>query len=276
MITVDTERVNAIITDDTEKVRYIDYISELSQALGLTDHTVPNDVAWYPSHLPAPRPMQKKQARKEWHQEALECGYYTNSGTPYATSKSLLEQLKYRLENTTAYRHGQGGADYQYLYDTIINNPLHRVFTGQPIGRFNSTAVVFYDFLRTIGCLTIRRRAYTSTALEDLLPATMFADESHSYWWGNSIGERYGELGVDDLLPVEESGRAYEEDFGAPDFTVEDLENLDVGKIMDSPVGRAYTNGFANLRGIIANNKAAKEALEVVIPLLTPENQETE
>ena len=155
MITVDTERVNAIITDDTEKVRYIDYISELSQALGLTEHTVPNDVAWYPSHLPAPRPMQKKQARKEWHQEALECGYYTNSGTPYATSKSLLEQLKYRLENTTAYRHGQGGADYQYLYDTIINNPLHRVFTGQPIGRFNSTAVVFYDFLRTIGCLTI-------------------------------------------------------------------------------------------------------------------------
>ena len=49
MITVDVEQVKAVITNDTEKVRYIDYITKLSQALGLADHKITNDVAWRPA-----------------------------------------------------------------------------------------------------------------------------------------------------------------------------------------------------------------------------------
>ena len=93
MITVDVEQAKAVIADDNEKIRYIDYISKLSQALGLINYKVENDSAWHPSNLPAPRPMQKKQTGKEWHQEALERGYYTNAGTPHPMSKSLLGEL---------------------------------------------------------------------------------------------------------------------------------------------------------------------------------------
>ena len=277
MITVDVEQVKAVIADDTEKVRYIDYINKLSQALGLTDYKITNNVAWHPSNLPAPRPMQKKLTGKEWHQEALERGYYTNANRPHTMSKSLLGQLQKNLEDTTAYHYGMGGANYQYLYDTITENPLHRVFTGQPIGQYSSTAVAFYHFLRTVGCLALPGQHTTPyRVLDTLLPATMFADEKHSYWMGNGVEGRFEELGVDDLLPTEAADRKYNGDVGAPAFTVEDVENLDVNKIVGSPVGKAYASGFANLIKIIVKNNATKDALETVIPLLTPENQETE
>ena len=277
MITVDVEQVKAVIADDTEKVRYIDYITKLSRALGLADYKITNDVAWHPSNLPAPRPMQKKLTGKEWHQEALERGYYTNANHPHVTSKSLLGQLQKNLEDTTAHHYGIGGADYQYLYDTITENPLHRVFTGQLIGQYSSTTVAFYHFLRTIGCLALPRQCTNpDRALEALLPVTMFADEKHAYWMPGNIEGRFEELGVDDLLPTKASERTYNGDVGAPAFTVEDVENLDVNKIVGSPVGKAYASGFANLIKIIVKNNAAKDALETVIPLLTPENQETE
>ena len=277
MINVDVEQVKAVIADDTEKVRYIDYITKLSRALGLADYKITNDVAWHPSNLPAPRPMQKKLTGKEWHQEALERGYYTNANHPHVTSKSLLGQLQKNLEDTTAHHYGIGGADYQYLYDTITENPLHRVFTGQPIGQYSSTAVAFYHFLRTVGCLALPgQRTTPYRVLDTLLPATMFADEKHSYWMGNGVEGRFEELGVDDLLPTKASERTYNGDVGAPAFTVEDVENLDVNKIVGSPVGKAYASGFANLIKIIVKNNAAKDALETAIPLLTPENQETE
>jgi len=277
MITVDVEQAKAVIADDNEKIRYIDYISKLSQALGLINYKVENDSAWHPSNLPAPRPMQKKQTGKEWHQEALERGYYTNAGTPHPMSKSLLGELQKALADTTGYQYGMGGADYQYLYDTIVENPLHHVFTGQPVGQYNSTAVAFYHFLRTIGCLALPdKRTTPYHALNTILPVTMFADEKHTYWIPRDIEGRFEELGVDDLLPTKASDRKYNGDVGAPAFTIEDIENLDVNKIMGSPVGKAYTNGFANLSAIIAKNNAAKEALETVIPLFTTGNQETE
>lgn len=277
MITVDVEQVKAVITDDTEKIRYIDYISKLSQALDLTNYKVENYAAWHPSNLPSPKPMQKKQTGKEWHQEALERGYYTNAGKPHPVSKSLLGELQKALADTTGYQYGMGGADYQYLYDTIVKNPLHRVFTGQPIGQYNSTAVAFYHFLRTIGCLALPDKHTTPyRALYTILPVTMFADEKHTYLMPRDVEGRFEELGVDDLLPTKASDRKYNGDVGAPAFTIEDLENLDVNKIMGSPVGKAYTNGFANLSEIIAKNNATKEALETVIPLFAVDNQETE
>ena len=276
MITVDVEQVKAVIADDTEKVRYIDYITELSQALGIANHKITNDVAWHPSNLPAPRPIQKKLTGKEWHQEALERGYYINANWPHTTSKSLLGQLQKHLEDTTAYHHGIGGADYQYLYDTITENPLHRVFTGQPIGQYNSTAVAFYHFLRTVGCLALpAQHMNLSRVLDTLLPATIFADEKHSYWIGTSVEKRFEELGVDDLLPVKALDQTHEGNTGAPAFTIEDVENLDVNKITGSPVGKAYTSGFANLIKIIVKNNATKDALETVIPLLSLEGQKT-
>lgn len=276
MITVDVEQVKAVIADDTEKVRYIDYINKLSQALGLTDYKITNNVAWHPSNLPAPRPIQKKLTGKEWHKEALERGYYTNANHPHVTSKSLLGQLQKNLEDTTAYHYGIGGADYQYLYDTITKNPLHRVFTGQPIGQYSSTAVALYHFLRTVGCLALPgQRTTPYRVLDTLLPATMFADKKHSYWMPGNVEDRFEELGVDDLLPTEAADRKYNGDVGAPAFTVEDVENLDVNKIVGSPVGKAYASGFANLIKIIVKNNAAKDALETVISLLTSEGQET-
>ena len=276
MITVDVEQVKAVITDDTEKIRYIDYISKLSQALDLTNYKVENYAAWHPSNLPSPKPMQKKQTGKEWHQEALERGYYTNAGKPYPMSKSLLEELQKALTDTMGYHYGMGGADYQYLYDTIIENPLHRVFTGQPIGQYNSTAVAFYHFLRTVGCLALPgKRTSPTCALDTLLPVIMFADDKHPYWIPGNVESRFEELGVDDLLQTKVSEREYNGDVGAPVFTIEDVENLDVNKIMSSPVGKAYMNGFANLVKIITKNNAAKEALETVIPLLTAKDQKT-
>lgn len=276
MITVDVEQVKAVINDDTEPMKYVEYASKLSQALGLTNYKITNDLAWHPSNLPAPRPMQKKQTGKEWHQEALERGYYTNAGNPHPVSKSLLGELQKALADTTGYQYGMGGADYQYLYDTIVENPLHRVFTGQPIGQYNSTAVAFYHFLRTIGCLALPDKHTTPyRALHTILPVTMFADEKHTYWMPRDIEGRFEELGVDDLLPTKASDRKYNGDVGAPAFTIEDIENLDVNKIMGSPVGKTYTNGFANLSEIIAKNNATKEALETVIPLLTSEGQKT-
>lgn len=277
MITVDVERVKAVINDDAEPMKYIEYATLLSQALGLTNYKITNDLAWHPSNLPSPKPMQKKKTSKEWHQDALERGYYTNAGKPHPVSKSLLGELQKALADTTGYQYGMGGADYQYLYDTIVENPLHRVFTGQPIGQYNSTAEAFYHFLRTIGCLALPdKRTTPYHALNTILPVTMFADEKHTYWMPRDVEGRFEQLGVDDLLPTPPAEREYDGNVGAPKFTIEDIENLDVNKIMGSPVGEAYTNGFAELSAIIAKNNAAKEALEAVIPLFTVDNQETE
>ena len=277
MITVDVEQVKAVINDDTETMKYIEYATLLSQALGLTNYKITNDLAWHPSNLPAPRPMQKKQTGKEWHQEALECGYYTNAGTPHPMSKSLLGELQKALTDTTGYQYGMGGADYQYLYDTIVENPLSPCFHWSTDRAVQLHRRGFLPFLRTIGCLALPdKRTTPYHALNTILPVTMFADEKNTYWMPRDVEGRFEQLGVDDLLPTPPAEREYDGDVGAPAFTIEDIENLDVNKIMGSPVGKAYTNGFANLSEIIAKNNAAKEALEAVIPLLTADNQETE
>ena len=40
MITVDVEQVKAVINDDTETMKYIEYATLLSQALGLTNYKI--------------------------------------------------------------------------------------------------------------------------------------------------------------------------------------------------------------------------------------------
>lgn len=49
---INIDEVKTIITENTEKIKYIDYISHLAQALGLTEYGISHHDAWHP-HQPA-------------------------------------------------------------------------------------------------------------------------------------------------------------------------------------------------------------------------------
>ena len=81
---------------------------------------------------------------------------------------------------------------------------------------------------------------------------------------------RYTKFGVETLLPDTTGLNTLEEaTISLPDFTVEDVEELDPTRIMESPVGVAYRDGFRNLVTIIRQNQEDAKLLETIIPLFT-------
>lgn len=268
--TIDT--ITSLITENTTPIKYAEYISTLTNTLGIigiTRYGTNNKDPWHPSNLPAPRPLQKKQTAHQWHQEALERGYYTNTTRPH--QKSLLEHLEAKYKKFTDHEtFGQGGGkDYENIHDLIVNNPIHTVFMGAPI-TYNTTATALYQLLRTIGCVTLPLKSTDSDAAHILLPALMFTSTQHHTWFRASVVERYTKFGVETLLPDTTGLNTLEETaIGLPDFTVEDVEELDPTRIMESPVGVAYRDGFRNLVTIIRQNREDAKRLETIIPLFT-------
>lgn len=268
---INITEVNSIITENTEKIKYIDYITQLAQVLGLTEYGVSPRDAWHPSNLPAPKPLQKKQTAYQWHQESLERGYYTNNDNVHYDA-SLIGMLNRRLKEFTGhetYGHG-GGLDYQDVHDVTVENPLHDVFMNGVIN--DDTAKALYGFLRLLGCVMLPGSDARDDAFSFLLPPLLFKDSQYYVWFGSDVPHRFKHVGAAALLPNLDGMDGIEKlAIGLPVFTVEDVKNLDGGKMMSSPVGEAYRNGFENLCQRIEENKVNAENLEQVLPLLVGE-----
>lgn len=265
---INIDEVKTIITENTEKIKYIDYISHLAQALGLTEYGISHHDAWHPSNLPAPKPLQKKQTAHQWHQESLERGYYTNNDNVHYDT-SLIGTLKRRLKKFTGhenYGYG-GGLDYQDVYDVTVENPLHNVFMNGVID--DDAAAALYAFLRLLGCAMLPGSDARDDAFSLLLPPLLFKDSQYHVWFGSDVPRRFKQVGAADLLPNLDGMNGMDElAIGLPVFTVQDVKNLDGGQMMCSPVGEAYRNGFENLCQRIEDNKVKAANLEQVLPLL--------
>lgn len=265
---INIDEVKTIITENTEKIKYIDYISHLAQALGLTEYGISHHDAWHPSNLPAPKPLQKKQTAHQWHQESLERGYYTNNDNVHYDT-SLIGMLKRRLKKFTGhenYGYG-GGLDYQDVYDVTVENPLHNVFMNGVID--DNAAAALYAFLRLLGCAMLPGSDARDDAFSLLLPPLLFKDSQYHVWFGSDVPRRFKQVGAAALLPNLDGMNGMDElAIGLPVFTVQDVKNLDGGQMMCSPVGEAYRNGFENLCQRIEDNKVKAANLEQVLPLL--------